>query len=358
MKHQQPVSLTHSDQRERYSLLISYNPELAEFVSQYLTFGEQPIEVVATSTKLNIEVLSPRTENIINLRRVNDVRYVNKFFESVNDKLDEGGRYIGCLEDLFQRKKRIRSKFPLFLVWFALFIDFLWKRLIPKLPLTKKVYFALTKGHNRVLTLSEVLGRLVSCGFEIEDYEQIENQYYFVAKKVTEPTYDMHPSYGPLVGLNRVGENGKKIKVRKFRTMHPYSEYLQEFIYHHNDLQEGGKFSNDFRITGWGRIMRKYWLDELPMLWNWLKGDMKLVGVRPISNHYFELYPDEFQQRRIQYKPGLIPPFYKDMPKTLEEIVESERRYLNQYDQAPIRTDIHYLFSSLYNILIRKERSN
>ena len=68
------------------------------------------------------------------------------------------------------------------------------------------------------------------------------------------------------IRLDRVGKNGKKFKVYKFRTMHPYSEFLQEYIYKKYSLREGGKFKHDIRVTTIGRFMRRYWLDELPML--------------------------------------------------------------------------------------------
>ena len=118
------------------------------------------------------------------------------------------------------------------------------------------------------------------------------------------------------------------IRVFKFRTMYPYSEYLQDYIYKNYRLQEGGKFNHDIRINGTGRLMRKYWIDELPMLINLLKGDLKLVGVRPLSKQYMSLYDPDLQQMRFEFKPGLLPPFYADMPKTLPEIQESERKYL------------------------------
>jgi lipopolysaccharide/colanic/teichoic acid biosynthesis glycosyltransferase len=84
----------------------------------------------------------------------------------------------------------------------------------------------------------------------------------------------------------------------KFRTMHPYSEYLQEYVYARQGLQKGGKIENDFRVTTWGRFMRKFWLDELPMLYNWIKGDLGIVGVRPLSFHYLDLYDKELQELR------------------------------------------------------------
>ena len=85
--------------------------------------------------------------------------------------------------------------------------------------------------------------------------------------------------------------------------MYPYSEFLQDYIYQKCNLQEGGKFNHDIRVNTIGRIMRKFWIDELPMIINLIKGDMKLVGVRPLSNQYFNLYCDELQKMRIKFKP-------------------------------------------------------
>lgn len=114
---------------------------------------------------------------------------------------------------------------------------------------------------------------------------------------------------------------------------------------------------NDYRISTAGRILRKFWLDELPMIINLLKGDLKLVGVRPLSRHYFSLYSRELQELRSKHCPELIPPYYADMPKTLDEIMASEINYLNAYDKQPFLTDIRYFFKAFYNILIKKARS-
>jgi lipopolysaccharide/colanic/teichoic acid biosynthesis glycosyltransferase len=140
--------------------------------------------------------------------------------------------------------------------------------------------------------------------------------------------------------------------------MHPYSEYIQDYVYKLYDLQNGGKFKNDFRITSWGAVCRKIWLDELPMLINYVKGDMKIVGIRPLSKQYFELYKKEVQTRRIIYKPGLIPPFYAHLPEDLEGIQASELKYLDEYDKHPFFTDFRYFFKSGWNILFMKARSN
>ena len=104
--------------------------------------------------------------------------------------------------------------------------------------------------------------------------------------------------------------------------------------------------------------MRKYWLDELPMIFNLLNGDMKLVGVRPLSAHYFNLYSIELQELRTKFKPGLLPPFYADMPKTLDEIQESEMKYLELCNKNGVFfTDIKYFYLILRNIFFRKARS-
>jgi lipopolysaccharide/colanic/teichoic acid biosynthesis glycosyltransferase len=94
------------------------------------------------------------------------------------------------------------------------------------------------------------------------------------------------------------------------------------------------------------------------MLMNFFQGNMKLFGVRPLSRQYFELYNKEVRERRIKYKPGLIPPFYADMPSNLEAIQASELKYLDSYDMHPVYTDFRYFWKSFWNILFRKARSN
>jgi len=87
------------------------------------------------------------------------------------------------------------------------------------------------------------------------------------------------------------------------------------------------------------------------------KTDLDMVGVRALSEHYFSLYPADMQQLRIQFKPGLVPPYYADMPKTFDEIIESERSYLNLKQTHPFSTDVRYFFKAMYNILIKRARS-
>lgn len=237
------------------------------------------------------------------------------------------------------------------------FMDYCWHRVIPKLPFTKEFYYWVTKGKTRALTRVEVLGRLYRAGFDVLHEEIMHGEFYVIAAKVKEPIRDDRPSNGVLIRLKRVGKNGKFIGVYKFRTMHAYSEYLQPYIYKQEGLCSGGKIAGDYRVNAIGRFLRKTWLDELPMLLNWAKGDLKLVGVRPLSNHYFSLYSEELRELRIKAKPGLVPPFYADMPVTLAEIQESERRYLELYFKSPFLTDWRYFWKAFRNIVFRGKRS-
>jgi lipopolysaccharide/colanic/teichoic acid biosynthesis glycosyltransferase len=201
------------------------------------------------------------------------------------------------------------------------------------------------------------LGRLCRGGFRIQQESFLGNHLCIEAKKTRDPLPRNENIYGPIIALPRIGKNGETIKVYKLRTMHPYSEYIQDYVYRLHDLENGGKFKNDFRVTSWGAVCRKIWLDELPTFLNFFKGNMKLVGIRPLSKHYFQLYREDVRERRIKYKPGLIPPFYADMPEDLEQIQLSELKYLDSYDKHPFFTDVKYFFKSWWNILFHHARS-
>jgi lipopolysaccharide/colanic/teichoic acid biosynthesis glycosyltransferase len=332
--------------------------EAFSIISEYIDFDSERSHIISTTTLFNINKFQKnQPQAIVNLKRINDFRRINKFFETINDKLEINGTFIGCCETLENRKKRLLRKFPGVVNYIYLTFDYIFKRVVPKLPVTKQIYFALTGGRNRVISRAETLGRLYSCGFKVIQEQTIGYMYYFVAKKVKLPAFDPNPSYGLLFGMNRTGLNGKPLKVYKFRTMYPYSEYLQQYIYEKNNLENGGKFRNDFRITNSGKLMRKFWIDELPMLYNWLKNDLKLVGVRPLSKQFQSLYPTDLLELRHSFKPGLIPPYYADLPQNFQQILESEKRYLDSYIKNPISTDWKYFWKAFVNIVFKNVRS-
>jgi len=359
MAQEVPHSEIHVDPAKlREAIVDECGEKAAVFIDNHVTLGDHKTLITATITRFNIlRQPSNLYTTIINLRRVNDVRYVNKFFESVNHKLPEYGKFIGCAETAEMRRKRILRKYPPVINWIVFIIDYIIKRVFPKFYLTRGIYFILTRGNNRVLTRAEILGRLYSCGFEVTEESFVNGLYFFVTIRIKEPAFDPNPTYGPFISLNRVGKGGEMIKVYKLRTMYPFAEYLQDYVHKRNELENGGKFKNDFRVSTTRSILRKLWLDELPMLINLFNGDLKLVGVRPLSRHYYELYSEELQQKRIKWKPGLIPPFYADMPETLEEIMASEMKYLESFEKHPLRTQWSYFWKAWKNILFKKARS-
>ena len=119
-----------------------------------------------------------------------------------------------------------------------------------------------------------------------------------IAVKITSP--------GPVFFKQlRRGQGGKKFILYKFRSMVDRADAMQSELRHQNE-QDGPAFKikADPRVTPLGRILRRTGLDEFPQLWNVLKGDMSLVGPRPLPCHESDA-SELWQQRRLDAKPGL-----------------------------------------------------
>lgn len=336
--------------------------ELFDFLNStldLLSINKNKSQILDSETFYNIQ--NQETESLhffLNLHKINDFRRINQYLIQLNTNLETGGICILNAQTITQRWNYFIKKYSLFFGTGLYFADFIINRVFPKIPVIQGWYFMITKGKNRALSETEIIGRFYFCGFELVNKTEIDQRMFYILRKIKPPLNDQNPSYGPLIKLNRIGKDFKNIRIYKLRTMHPYSEYLQDYVYNVCSLQEGGKFKNDFRVTFWGKIFRKMWIDELPQFWNMLKGDVKFVGVRALSKHYFGLYPKEMQELRVKVKPGLVPPFYVDMPKTFEEILDSEKRYTQSYLKHPIRTDVMYFVKAMWNIFIKHARSN
>lgn len=329
-----------------------------DFMLRYVDIDSASTLVVYTTNEFNILNHSNHLHAVVNLSKVNNIRYINKFFEKVNSRLQNDDWFVVCFETITARKERHRlGNTPIIKnIWFG--AEFVFLRMFPKMWGFKKIYFLVTRGRNRLLSKAEVMGRLVSCGFNIEASEAFNNLTYVVTKKVKEPVFNMGASYGPLFCMQRMGKGGKLIGVYKFRTMHPYAEYLQDYVLKLNGYAQTGKPKNDFRLTPWGRFLRRYWLDEVPQLLNVLKGDLKLVGVRPISERYFQEIPKDLQELRIKFKPGCIPPYVALNRKSdVNSVLQSERDYLEEKVRRPYTTDTRYFFKAIFNIIFKRKRS-
>jgi exopolysaccharide biosynthesis polyprenyl glycosylphosphotransferase len=113
-------------------------------------------------------------------------------------------------------------------------------------------------------------------------------------------------SKGPvLYSQERCGLNGRRFTLYKFRTMYEGADRRLDEVAHLNEV-EGPAFKarRDPRVTPVGRLLRRLSLDELPQLFNVLRGDMSLVGPRPPLPEEVERY-ERWQRRRLSMKPGL-----------------------------------------------------
>ena len=321
-------------------------------------YEKDSVTLLSTTSLENINVLNSQSQNLlINLHKLNDMRRLNEYLISCHSKIVPTGMLVGCFIPLERSRHNLRSKMPKFIYLSVYPIHFLFYRVFPKLPKIRHLYFVITKGRNRVISKAEVFGRLNYCGYKFIAEKMIDSTLYFVAQKLSTVSTEEAPSYSPIINLKRVGLNGKIITIHKFRTMHPYSEFIQKDLFENHSLNPSGKIKDDFRITSWGKIMRSLFIDELPQFYDWLQGKVKLVGVRALSEHYFSLYPVDLQKERIKQKPGLLPPYYADMPRCFEEIMESERTYLKRKSVKPFATDFIYFFKAFNNIVFRGARS-
>lgn len=118
-----------------------------------------------------------------------------------------------------------------------------------------------------------------------------------LAVKLTSP--------GPVIfRQERCGLNGRRFTLFKFRSMVRNAEQLRASLEHLNEKSTVFKIRNDPRLTPIGRFLRRTSIDELPQLWNVLRGDMSLVGPRPPIASEVEKY-ERWQRRRLRMRPGL-----------------------------------------------------
>ena len=220
----------------------------------------------------------------------------------------------------------------------------------------KNVNSFLEVGSFFIITISDdkdisLLGLCLYMQFVVvlnfEDYDGVK---FYILKKA-EDMEKPFKKYGLLIHLDRIGQGGKSIQITKFRTMYPYSEYIQKYLYGQHGLNDKGKISQDPRVTSIGKIMRKYWIDELPQLFYIMKGKCKIIGVRLVGKAYLDLLPEKLVNMRKQVKPGLIPCYYISKNRDMNSIIKAELEYLELYKNHPIKTDFKYFIKIVVNIV-------
>ena len=154
----------------------------------------------------------------------------------------------------------------------------------------------------------------------------------------------------------RIGQMAKPFTMLKFRTMHVnndnavHQQYVSWFIKSSGQAQQSGsngvfKITNDPRVTVFGRLLRKTSLDELPQLWNVVRGDMSLVGPRPPLKYEVDQYKRWHCRRVLEAKPGITGLWQVSgrSRTTFDEMVRLDLRYAKT---RSLWTDIKILLAT------------
>jgi len=149
----------------------------------------------------------------------------------------------------------------------------------------------------------------------------------------------------------RLGKDGKKIKVYKFRTMVTYAQQILNDMpdIMKKEFEENFKFENDPRVTKLGKFLRQSSLDELPQLINIIKGDMSVVGPRPIVVKEIKKY-GEYREKLLTIKPGLTGNWQVSgrSDTTYEERVKFDMDYI---DARSFRNDMEIILKTVGVVL-------
>ena len=149
---------------------------------------------------------------------------------------------------------------------------------------------------------------------------------------------------GTFYHQERTGRHGVPFRLHKFRSMHVHCEGAQVTL-----------GTSDPRITSVGRVLRKYKLDELPQLWNVVKGDMSLVGPRPEVAKYLALYTNEMREV-LKVRPGLTDPASIagfDEGERLEAANDPEQHYREVILPEKVAQQLAYVRSATFASDIR-----
>lgn len=216
---------------------------------------------------------------------------------------------------------------------------------------------------------------IISSGSQSESAEPeitiYENPVYLIAKRCFDIVFSLlciivfiipilflmllividSPGASPIYTQDRVGKNGRVFKFYKLRSMVPEADKMLDSLLDKNEMEGPAfKISNDPRITRVGRMLRRTCVDELPQLWNILKGDMSFVGPRPPLPREVEQYND-FQRNRLSVVPGLTC-YWQIQPNrnslTFDKWLELDLKYI---EERNVKTDLMIIFKTVGAVL-------
>lgn len=159
--------------------------------------------------------------------------------------------------------------------------------------------------------------------------------------------------HNPIFSQIRVGKDGRLFKMYKFRSMYIGAEMRLKKLLEQNELDgKAFKMAKDPRITKVGRIIRKLSIDELPQLWNIIKGDMSIVGPRPALGHEVYYYND-FEMQRLKVHPGLTCYWQCSGRNNIgfDEWMELDVKYIKE---RSLWTDLKIIFKTIPAVLMSR----
>ena len=162
---------------------------------------------------------------------------------------------------------------------------------------------------------------------------------------------------GPIIFKQlRIGRNGRQFYIYKFRSMSTNAEDKKIELMSLNEMEDGlmFKIKDDPRITKVGRFLRKNNIDELPQLFNVLKGEMSLVGTRPPTLDEVEKYKRNYW-RRVSIKPGLTGMWQvsgRSKITNFEKVVELDTLYIDKWD---ILLDFKIIFKTVIQLISKND---
>lgn len=129
-----------------------------------------------------------------------------------------------------------------------------------------------------------------------------------------------------------VGQGGRPLVAYKFRTMVVGADGMKKDLLEYNEASGPVfKMREDPRVTAVGRVLRRFSLDELPQLWSVLKGDMSLVGPRPVLTYEWEQFTP-WQRQKLRVKPGGICLWHlRGQPRDLDDWVRLDLEYIESW---------------------------
>ena len=193
-----------------------------------------------------------------------------------------------------------------------------------------------------VKRLMDIVGSLIGCVLTL-----LITPFVALAIKIDSP--------GPVFfSQTRIGKNGRRFKIWKFRSMYIDAEARKKELEAQNEIKGlMFKMEDDPRITKVGKFIRKTSIDETPQFFNILVGDMSLVGTRPPTEDEFEQY-NGYYRRRMSITPGLTGMWQVSGRSDIQDFEEIVKLDLEYIDNWSLLLDIKILFKTVFIVLGRK----